>query len=409
MPLTPSTNEGYTQLVRPRLLALILPVLGAAFLVRCAIYDGSLLLSAPAEGGSPSEAGTEAGLADARVDADTCAHAHAPPPPTTEDGSGNMDMVLAASFIRILPKGTISAQHPVLPQGLDLDDTCTCPAPESCKPPSATPHCDGDGGTDDSTGDLFEGFAALSSEFTDEKLNANVTSGGATVLFRIRNYNGGPNDKKVTVVVYSSRGLPNNPDGGDITPLRNGTDVWTVDPSSLLGGTSVDGGASCEGNDNVCIPVYADADAYVTGGTLVAHLDFPITVGGAGNQIVLNISASTLFARLIPEGASFRIDDGQVAGRWNTGGMLTALGKASDPLVAGGTLCNNAPLYQNVKARVCAAADIMTRPTDDNSGKGCNALSIGVSFTASPGHLGPIYSKPAAPDPCDAGWKDDCP
>ncbi len=382
-------------------------------LVRCSIYDASLLQPAPQEAGAgdASSPSTDA-AADGGVD--PCAHVRIPGPPSTEDGAANIDVVLAASFIRVLPSGVISLPHPAPPTGLDLDNTCTCPSQETCKPRAAITQCDGEGGTDDSTGELFTGFAALSASFNDDQLNANLRGGASTVLFRIKSYNGGQNDKQITFIVYTSRGL-SRPDPGDAgtdgaaaPPQYDGTDVWTVDPSSLLGGTNVDAGPSCEGNDNACVPLYADTQAYVSNGVLVAHVDFPITVGSAGNQLVLAISAATLFAKLVPDGATYRIDDGQIAGRFNSGGLLTALGMATDPIGKASALCNDAVLYQNIKSRVCNATDIMTHPLDDNTGKGCDALSIAVSFSASKGHLGPLFSKPAGSDECDAGWKDDC-
>jgi hypothetical protein len=241
-----------------------------------------------------------------------------------------------------------------------------------------------------------------------------VRAGQSTVLFRIKSYNGGQNDKQVTFIVYTSRGLYHDPDAGKPEaglppPQYDGTDVWTVDPSSLLGGASVDGGATCEGNDNICVPIYADTQAYVKDGVLVAHVDFPITVGPDGSALVLTISAAAMYAKLVPDGPGFRIDDGQIAGRFNSGGLLTALGVSADPIGKKGALCNNTLVYSNVKSRVCAAADIMTHPLDDNTGKSCDALSIAVSFSASAGHLGPPFSKGGADEPCGAGWKDDCP
>ena len=382
----------------------------AVLLARCAIYDSSLLLSAPGDAAADVVTPDAAGVLDAGVDADPCAHAHAPPSPTNEDGTADMDVVLAATFIRILPVGTIAFPHPAPPTGLDLDNRCSCPAPESCKPRGTTRHCDGDGGADDSAGELFAGFAALSSTFTDDSLNAGLRAGQFSVLFRIRSYNGGKNDKQVTTVVYSAKGLVNNADSGvSPAPAFDGSDSWLIDPSSLLGGSSVDAGTSCEGKDSLCIPLFADTQSYVKDGVLVAHVDFPITVGAAGGQIVLSISAGTILAKLIVEGGSLRIDEGQVAGRWNAGSLLTTLGESSDPIVKGNVLCKNAVLYQNLKSRVCNAADLMTRPTDDSTGKVCDALSVAATFSASPAHLGPIYSKPSDAPACGPSWKDDCP
>jgi hypothetical protein len=343
--------------------------------------------------------------------APTCAHAHVPPPPTTEDGALDLDFVLAANRLRVFPTGAVPFAHPGPPTGFDLDGVCTCPGPESCTPIGAQRHCDGDGGTDDSTGTIFTTFETLApTSFSDDAFNRLVTKGVGNIMLRVRSYNGGANDKQVTAIVYLSAGLDGIQDGGvpPHPPFADGTDVWTIDPSSLLGGGTVDGGPSCEGNDNVCVPLYVDTEAYVSNGVLVAHVDFPLRAGVGSDSIVIKVSDGVFAGPLIKgDGGTFRIEEGQIGGRWHTSDMLAALANVRDPFDQNSFLCGDASTYLNAKQIVCKASDLMASPTEDNTGQQCDALSLAMSFDDVPAHIGPIYAAPALPTSC-AGWKDDC-
>jgi hypothetical protein len=369
----------------------------------------------PANDAGASDAGDDAALdAGGSNDAGpTCARTVPPDRPTTEDGTENVDFVVAAARVRIFPGGSASFPHPTAPVGFDLDDTCTCPGPPSCRAIGAQQQCDGEGGTDDGAGVLFERFALLApGSFSDDALNAPSSNGLGTLLMRVRGYNGGQNDKQVIVTVYVSSGIQGiqYQEGGALTPPKNdGTDVWTVDPSSLLGGATVDGGASCEGNDNVCVPLFVDTEGYVTNGVLVARIDFPIAVGAGSSRLVMKISGGVTTAPLIRnDGGTYRVDDGQLAGRWNTADVLTAISNIQDPLAVGHNLCLDSGTYANIKELACKASDITTQPAMDNMGLPCDALSIAIGLSAVPAHLGPIYARPITPAPCGPDWKDDC-
>jgi hypothetical protein len=400
--------------VRRRRTSCLLAAFGAcAVLVgACAIYDASLLLPAT-DGGIASTTDSGAGDADVGDGAvDTCAHKRPPSKPTTEDGTADLDFVMAGNHLRIIPAGRASFAHPSSPVGYDLDGVCTCPAAESCTPLAATSHCDGEGGTDDSAGKIFQSFAALApNNFSDDAFNNNVNDGLGTILVRIRSYNGGLDDKQVTVILYGSNGIDGIQDGGKVRtpPKFDGTDVWTVDPTSLVGGLSLDGGPTCEGNDNVCVPFYADTEAYVANGVVVAHIDFPVSIGSADSLFVLKLSDTVMTAPLVPDdGGLFRIDEGQLVGRWNTAAFLTSLQTIHDPLNRQVFLCGDSGTYTNVKSLACKGSDVMTSPAADNTGQPCDALSIAMSFSTVRAHIGPIYNPRAVALGCGSSWKDDC-
>jgi hypothetical protein len=383
---------------------------GAVFgglLASCAVYGPSLLLPATDGGDAASEANTlDPGAADGAVD--PCAHVSPPPPPMTEDGTGDVDFVVAVSYLRLLPNGTATVNHPHPPTGFDLDHACTCPGPGSCKPRGAMQQCDADGGADEAANAIFQTFSLLNAAFTDDGLNQSIRKGLYTLLFRVKSYNGGRNDQQVSFIVYISNGI-NRVDGGAPAPRYDGTDVWSIDPSSLLGGATVDGGASCEGNDGVCVPFFADTQAYVADGILVTHIDFPILFSAGTTNIPVTLSGTELAAPLVFDGTSYRIDEGQLGGRWNTGGLLTAMGGAEDPLSPGQNLCGDSGTYRNIKSTVCGSADIMASSANDGTGATCDALSLAVSFSASQAHLGAIFANPPAPQLCGTDYKDDCP
>jgi hypothetical protein len=399
-----------------RRIAWLVAAFGACAVVfgACALYDASLLL--PATDGGAADAGIEASALDGATtaDADTCMHKRVPPPPTTEDGTENLDFVLAGTRIGFFPNGASSRPHPVPPTSFDVDGVCTCPGPESCKPVAAQQHCDAEGGADDTAGSVISTFAAIDPKsFSDDAVNSEVANGAAASLLRVRSYNGGKNDKQVTMIVYLSEGIQGIQDGGipPSPPKSDGTDVYTIDPSSLLGGAGVDGGATCEGNDNVCVPLYADTEAYVSNGVLVAHVDFPLTIGAGSEKFVAKLSGSLLAAPLIKDATTglFRIDDGQVVGRWNTADLLSGLANIHDPITKTDYLCGTSATYQDVKTIACKASDVMANPTADNTGQTCDALSIAMSFSAVQSHLGPLYTRPAIlSGACGGNWTDDC-
>jgi hypothetical protein len=393
-----------------RALLVIVALSTCAALAACALYDSSLLLPA-------TDTASDAG-ADADHDADsadsgaaTCGHLQVPSRPTQEDGTLDLDFVLAASRLRVFPTGAVGFVHPGPPIGFDLDGVCTCPGPESCTPIGGQRHCDGDGGTDDSTGNIFATFGTLApATFSDDAFNALAAKGIANLLLRVRSYNGGLDDKQVTAIVYVSAGLDGIQDGGlpPHLPLDDGTDVWTIDPSSLLGGATVDGGPSCEGNDNVCVPLYADTEAYVSNGVLVAHVDFPLTAGAGTDTIVIKVSGGVIAAPLIKgDGGRYYVEEGQLGGRWHTADMLSALSNVKDPFDVNGNLCGDASTYLNAKQIVCKASDVTAIPAADNTGQPCDALSLAMSFSDVPAHLGPIYAAVPRPTQCP-NWKDDC-
>ena len=375
----------------------------------CAVYDSSLIGSI--DGGSTDSLTTG--------DADIPACNHAEPPDRSKDagGGGTIQVVAAFNTIDIGIGGSVDAAVP--PFGYDLDNTCTCPGPPSClQPPQpmgapVSASCDDSQGRDNTDILLFRDLPAAASTGTNQ-IDQGLTAGQYGLVLVISGYNGQENDSEVIVDFYVSNGLARDADGGIPTPKFDGTDLWTRDPNSLQGG---------QPNGQ---PMYTDRTAYVSGTVVVAHMpQLPIAfgdrsyLGGATMQLVGAVIVGQLEAQPIGDSGSgtvgFALIKGTIAGRWPTSQILSTL--ATIP-TEGGFLCGsdtpNALSYGIIKEVVCAAADIATVSTEDNSTPlaPCDAISVGMQFTAVPAQLGPVMAGAPVLAGCqDAGvpWSDHCP
>jgi hypothetical protein len=258
---------------------------------------------------------------------------------------------------------------------------------------AGSPHCDEDGGRDNSAGQLLDDFSLLDpGDINDQAISARIAAGQYSVLVQVTDYNGQPNDTQVTASLYASEGIEAAGDAGPPPARWDGTDVWTIDARFVLG--SPDAGP--------LLPAHFDPHAYVSGGVLVMHLDFPIALAFASDQTVtLDLTGGVIAARVAAVGpGAWRLADGQVAGRWNVSSVLASLQALT---FAGQTICPGSMLYAQLKQHICAAADIATSPGSDNRGAPCDALSIGFGFTADPARLGAVVTPPSRTPLCGDG------
>ena len=385
-------------IVRKRALAslVVVAALAGVSWSSCSIYDSSLLLPLPSEAGADSDVdgGLEGGCG-----------VHAPMRPSVEDGTASLDLVWALRALDIgVRLGPDAGPPPDPPLGLDLDNACTCPGPESCKPRAGgAEHCDDPGGRDNSGGHLLKNFAQISQgTFSQDQLNQRISNGEFSLLLHVRGYNGGANDAKVELSLYISQGTTSLEDGGiPRPPVWNGNDVWVVDATSVFGGANGGG---------VLIPNYVDTEAYVADHVLVASVDFPLTLGSGNNGVLtLELTGSILTALLVPEGQTFRLDHGDLAGRWATSKLLGSLSALHDPVNPGQFVCPGTQAYANTKALICRAADISSDPKKTDVSQPCDALSIGIGFIASPAKFGPVRQRPPLGANCPDAGPDECP
>jgi hypothetical protein len=366
----------------------------------CSIYDSTLLVAASSdasvtEGGTP-DASSDTAPNDSGADAGWCG-VQPPPRPAMDDGTQDITFSVA---LHTLDFGATAdaGVNPAL--GYDLDGVCTCPGPGSCAPyMGGTSVCDEEMGRDNSTGQLLNGLASQAGDtFNQDSINTNIDNGLYGLVVRVTKYNGGQNDTNVSVAIFVSDGTP-VPDGGstNTTPNWNGSDVWTLDSTSVVTG----------GGMTTAIPRFYDPNAYVAAGTLVASVDFPLTLGGGSGAglVTINLTGGFVTATIEPGLGSYQLNDGQLVGRWATGELLAAISVLS---LGGGYLCPDTSAFAYVKGLVCNAADVTASPTADASSP-CSALSLAAGFTAAPAIEGDVITKTPGVGPCaDAGDAGDC-
>jgi hypothetical protein len=306
-------------------------------------------------------------------------------PAADDPGGQETDLNLAISTL-VLGVGTAATP------GLDLDGLCTCPDDPPCI--SSQRVCDREGGVDNAFDDLLGKFGSFGAPVKQEKVQAALDSGETTFLVVIRRYNGLANDTSVELGLIASLGTTRDDGGSSTPPLRDGTDEWTVDPSSV---------------SNVKPPFVPNSiatEAYVTNGVVVARGNFIVALG-SGTPVTITLDEGVITGRLEHDGI-WRMKDARLAGRFPTSKLLTSLATIIDPTNKNGFLCGDSGVYQTYKPQVCSAADISATGASDLSGKKCDALSIGAGFEAVEARIGALAPARIQDAGCGPDWKDDC-
>lgn len=357
--------------------------LGCTFLNPLGDYERGRPAVAPSDA---SDAGADA------FDGYFCEPTRWPQRPATGAGpAGDLSLVFAIQTFSFEADPTDAG----LPIGYDLDDTCTCPGPESCKRPRGEPPaCDPEGGIDNGGGEVLSSIVTVTGAQND--VNEKLASGAYGLLFRVKGYNGLPNDPQIVFEMFFSHGTDGVQDGGSPTPPRfDGTDVYTIDPESAVGTSP-----------SSYISPFFDTEAYVADDVVVAHIDkAPVRIGPVQERIY----GGVVVAKLARDGADVRIADGRLVGRVSAAELLTSLDVLQDKSVRdGGGVCPGSPPYQVVEKLVCGAVDVTANPTL-GADSPCDALAIAARFTARPARLGPIYAPPPRPHLCGPSWEASCP
>jgi len=372
----------------------------AGIAVACSVYDSSLLLSATADSGGGGQDAADAGGQDARqmeAAPSPCPEAFPPARPTKDDPSdaGDQSFIVALHTIDV---GFSDAGTSKL--GYDLDQVWTgcngggrdgSVGPESCRPAvvGAT-HPDDNGGRDDYAIKLLLALAAFDpAQFNATTVSQRLQVGTYSVLLQVLHYNGTPNDTSVSVGLYASSGVE-----GDAGAKWNGNDSWAIDDSFVV-------------NDaGPILPNHFDANAYVSNGTLVMQVNFPLSIGASNTgSFTISLAAGLITGQVVPSNGTYAFANGLITGRWNVSDMLAAF---QDITVSSASVCPGSTYYELLKSEACQYADIMTDPTQDLTGLTCDALSLGIGFTADPALLGPIVAAPVKVSNCypDGGAPD---
>lgn len=387
-----------------RSIALSILLAVAAVGASCLVYDASLLVSSvpggPDAGPSARADGGDGG--DGGDGSDPCSVLGVPARPDVHDDTpvGELVFALRSLDVGLVPDAGTRAT------GFNIDLACTCPGPETCVPwPGAPPHCDDPGGRDVGAFKLFGQFSTSGGALTQERVERWYREGWFGLLLRLADYNGKADDPVVSLSVFESTGTRAKAAEPPKPPAFDGTDVWYIDPVSLVG----------------LGPPYlarsADARAYVAGGVLVATIDLLVPMAGFTSDIDTRVShldfrGAVLTATLKKNVRGvMAIEDGQFTARWATRSVLDTLGHAADPLLDSGVPVCLGASYALLKARACQAADIVADPNDREHTHACNAVSSPLGFTAVAAQVGPKPGEaPDAGDPCPPNFaNDDCP
>jgi hypothetical protein len=290
-------------------------------------------------------------------------------------------------------------QLDVVPElGLDLDARCSCrPDAPSCTARMGRPdlQCDEPGGRDVMANKFLQSWVALGeTALSQDSLRDDLAHGRAGTLIRLHNYNGLANDKFVILEFFGKAWIP--PVGGIDQPThRDGTDVWSVYGDSIVGATTA---------------IEQDIAGFVKDHVLVAKLrtaTFALRphTGANDNPLVVELHDAILTGTLVPSDRGFRIDAGQVTGRWPAHKALLALGALAD---SNGFLCGSHPFYATLHTQVCDNLDIVSARADDNAGAACDAMSLALGFAAGPAHIGPARDPFIVTGNCPPGWTPTC-
>ena len=341
------------------------------------------------------------------------------------DGPSIDPLSFAFETVRITASPSIDSGAPV-PVGFNLDHLCTCGEDKvpSCVPPDAgaTPPasvCDGDGGADDGLASFINVLALAIPEFREDFAGQRIHDGVFTVLVDVNNWNGLPEDPQVLVRIRMSPGIDRDASGRR-TPLFDGTDIWEVDPASIIGGSDNIGRDCRSAADGgvICTPAINDPHAFVTGGHLVAHPNYggttPLVLQSSVGRITIGLTGTVLDAVLEKTGNGLWKMTGEIDGRWPADSLLNTIANIENPLDPAHqtAICESADAAQSAysvfKPSVCAGLDLSASASlDDNPLAPCTAVSSALAFvasTATAGHI--VLNTPLSTNCVD--WKDDC-
>jgi hypothetical protein len=331
-----------------------------------------------------------------------------PPPAVDDDPNGDVGEQTSAMYRIDLGDRTPDVTNPpraFLNIGFDIDETCTTaenPSDGECVLPDwALGSIDGPMGIDNSLGAIIQGVRNfLGDSFSSVRYTEQLQAGGVSVLFRLRDYNGRPNDSRVTVSTFVGAPFAST-NGEGAEPNWDGNDLWPVASDSL---SDPEGAAPLESAR------FEDRNAYVTDGKLVTtfprtelRLDVALSaLSNAKLDMFLTqafVVCDVLEAEELP--GRWHVDNCTIGGRWETDTLLKQLSQFSDPTSATGLdpLCTDVGLYRQFKESICRLTDVEDFPSGTGRSE-CNALSVGIDFWTRPAQLGDVWQLDSIPPRC---------
>lgn len=354
--------------------------------VGCSVYDPDLV---PDDGDQNCVSGT-VGCLPARPARSTSSTGD-----SMEVAYAMRDVLIAQSLPNLSP--TDNAQ-PWRSIGFNLDDvdTTSREAPVSCRnqyDPSLGVDevypIDGQNGVDNAFGAaLYANFVGQVYPELQGGLSCNEALGRGTIILRVRDWNGQPDDASVRVSIMISKDATsttepvqwNNQVGAKELALSStgGTTAapdpsWVADMDTYyIGTTEVSGG-------DLDDPRHEDADAYIRDGYIVMRIDPGQSIKlylGSENGIAIGLKDGRLIAHITPDGAY--LDTGTMGGRMGQ----AELKDAATRLIGSSAVQNDCDtIVQTIDPLIDAYGDILANSGDGaNPDAPCNALSVGVKF-----------------------------
>ena len=236
-------------------------------------------------------------------------------------------------------------------------------------------------------GPLFELAEEMEQDAAlDKGLNAAIAAGGSSVLIAVENWNGTPNDPKVTARIVSVAGISEQ-NGGP--PRWDGNDLWDAlsdgaDPESRFGAPNT---------------TFKSDHAYVANGTLVLDLQFlgvaDLTIINNGARLDIAMHNLAVIGD-ISEDALLNVS---VLGLWSHGDMKRASSDIAD-FLSGCDPLKRSFLDKLLPDLIDSAPDLplsTSSPTQP-----CDAMSVGYGAQAYRARIGgfrPVSSLPGGCPP----------
>ncbi len=235
---------------------------------------------------------------------------------------------------------------------------------------------DGDDGLDNSFGQNITPFIERFEPDPSNSVNTALTEGDFTTLLRVRDLNATGDQGGMSAGLYAAAPVE--------TPAWDGTDVWPVYTSSTSGEdidkptTGFDASWVLENEwnsgktDSVIVPI------------VVSGIIFPINLSHASITMKFNADRS-------------EVTEGIIAGIIDPLDFIEELRKVAGSLEE--SFCEGA-LFDSIATQIRQSADIMDDSTNGDPGLACNAISIGLGFTAKRAGIGEVVADPDEADPC---------
>lgn len=308
-----------------------------------------------------------------------CGHAQPPPPPAVPDVPGSLELILASRNVDYGDQPTPPHTKPRW-QGLgyDLDGVCTGHGDgDSCVEPSwaTADHSDGDDGRDNAIGAVASNLGVFMGLFTRF---FNAENGEQSTIFRVRGYDGSPDDSYVDVDVYSGTLWNSVSDPSPTMPLGDERDMWKVGDDWLAPSETPGTPYDTEHSR------YRATQAYVSGGVLVAYFESvlmgqPYFPAPPAHGVIVTGKLNR------NDDGRWVLQDGVFAGKWLTSDLVRLMSYYANTAVQSPP-CTLSMAFDQVKSTFCPSVDIRVEKGADGT-QPCDGMSMAFAFDAVPGTI----------------------